>query len=291
MALFGQANFHVTDQLTLIAGGRLLREETTADKVRRDVVLNLTDSASAEKSDDAIVWRGGVQYRFNDDVMAFATATRGYKGGGFDTNIGISTLPNVEPEEPIEFRDRPAHDRVRQATDRELHGVQDQGRRLPDLGARSRSSASSTSATPRRTRRVSSSIWSRGRSRSTTSRSALSGAYIDAQWGNFPNAACFQGQTAAQGCVAGVQNLTDQPLPFARRVDLQRLHVVLDAARRRLVSARRRSERELSRHGRLQFPNSPFTIQSGYALLGRLGVVRRERPQLEGVAVGQEPGR
>jgi iron complex outermembrane recepter protein len=264
MAVFGQANFHVTDSLTLIAGGRLLREKATADKVRRDVVLNLTDRASASKSDDDVVWRGGVQYRFNDDVMAFATAARGYKGGGFDTNIGISTLPDVQPEKPTSYevgmRTTLFGKRLTAnftAFTTNVDGYQTSARDPDQAIFYIRNAEADTQG-------VEFELIARPLATADLTL-GLSGAYVDAQWGDFANAACFQGQTAAQGCVGGVQNLTDKPLPFAPEwtfngftsysmpVGAYRFGVNLSASYRDTTG--------------IQFPNSPFTIQSGYALV------------------------
>jgi iron complex outermembrane recepter protein len=266
MAVFGQANFHVTDKLTLIAGGRVLREEATADKVRRDIVLNLTDGASAEKSDDAVVWRGGVQYRFNDDVMAFATATRGYKGGGFDTNIGLGTLPNVEPEEPTSYevgmrttlfdkRLTANFTAFKTKVDRYQTSARD-----PDQAIFYIRNAEAD------TQGVEFDLFARPLAEQDFTL-GLSGAYVDAQWGNFRNAACFQGQTAAQGCVGGVQNLTDKPLPFAPEWTFSGF----TGYSRPVAGAAYRVGMNVSASYRdttgIQFPNSPFTIQSGYALV------------------------
>jgi iron complex outermembrane receptor protein len=103
-AVFGQANLHFTDQLRFILGARALEEKTRASKARRDPLLQLTAPVvSASKSDTPILWRTGLQYDFTTDVMGFATATRGYKGGGYDTNIGIATLPDVLPEKPTNY--------------------------------------------------------------------------------------------------------------------------------------------------------------------------------------------
>ena len=266
IALFGQANFHVTDKLTLIAGGRLLREEATADKIRRDVVLNLTDSASASKSDDDVVWRGGLQYRFNDDVMAFATAARGYKGGGFDTNIGISTLPNVEPEKPTSFeigmRTTLFDKRLTAnftAFKTNVDGYQTSARDPEQAIFYIRNAEADTQG-------IEFDLFAKPLAEHDFT-FGLSGAYVDAQWGDFRNAACFQGQTAAQGCVGGVQNLTDKPLPFAPEWTFNgftgySMPVAGDAYRVGMnLSASYRDT------AFLQFPNSPFTIQSGYALV------------------------
>jgi iron complex outermembrane recepter protein len=266
MAVFGQANFHVTDKLTLIAGGRLLREEATADKVRRDIVLNLTDSASASKSDDDVVWRGGLQYRFNDDVMAFATAARGYKGGGFDTNIGISTLPNVEPEKPTSFelgmRTTLFDKRLTAnftAFKTNVDDYQTSARDPEQAIFYIRNAEADTQG-------VEFDLVARPLTEHDFTL-GLSGAYVDAQWGDFRNAACYQGQTPAQGCVGGVQNLTDKQLPFAPEWTFNgftsySMPVAGDAYRLGMnLSASYRDT------AFLQFPNSPFTIQSGYALV------------------------
>ena len=266
IAAFGQLNFHVTDKLTLIAGGRALREETTADKQRFDPRFNRRDNASADKEDDAIVWRGGLQYTFSDDITAFATATRGYKGGGYDTNIGLATLPNVEPEKPTSY---------------EL-GLRtqwpDQGLIVNVTGFKTKVENYQTSA-----RDPVQSIYyirnaeadTQGAEFDVTSRPwanhdlmlALSGAYIDADWGDFTNAACYGGQTVAQGCVAGQQDLTGEAMPFSPKWTFSgrvgySWPVAADAYRWSAdIGANYRGETGL------QFPNSPHTIQSAYTLV------------------------
>src|SRR5262249_43392385 len=102
-AVFGQANVNISEDFRLIVGGRYIHEKARAQKDRRDPVLNLFQTASAGKKDNALVWRLGAQYDVSDDIMAFATVSRGYKGGGYDTNIGIATLPEVFPEEPTSY--------------------------------------------------------------------------------------------------------------------------------------------------------------------------------------------
>jgi iron complex outermembrane receptor protein len=266
IAAFGQVNFHVTEQLTLIAGGRALREKATADKVRFDPRLNLRDGASADKEDDAIVWRGGLQYEFTDDIMAFATATRGYKGGGYDTNIGLGTLPDVKPEEPTSYE---IGLRTQWPT---------QGLIFNITGFKTKVDGYQTSA-----RDPIQSIYyirnaeaeTQGAEFELTSRPwaehdltlALSGAYVDATWGDFKSAACYGGQTAAQGCVAGQQDLTDRQMPFSPKWTFNgrvgySWPVAADAYRLSAdVGANYRGETGL------QFPNSPNTIQSAYTLV------------------------
>jgi iron complex outermembrane receptor protein len=267
LAAFGQVNFHLTEQLTLIAGGRALREETSADKRRFDPRLNVRDGASADKEDDAVVWRGGLQYAFTDNVMTFATATRGYKGGGYDTNIGSSTLPDVQPEEPTSYEVGLRTQSLQQgwvfnvtAFKTKVEGYQTSARDpiqsiyyIRNGEARTQGTEFDFTARPLAEHDLT---------------LALSGAYIDAEWGDFRNAACYGGQTAAQGCVAGQQDLTGKAVPFspkwtfASRVSYA-WPIAGDAYRLRTdINASYRGETGL------QFPNSPFTNQSAYTLLG-----------------------
>ncbi|MGH8241241.1 MAG: TonB-dependent receptor, partial [Steroidobacteraceae bacterium] len=103
VAAFGQADLNLTDELRLILGARVLREKQEVAKDRVDARLSLADSARAEETDDAVTWRTGVQYEFTHDVIAFATVTRGFKGGGFDSNIAVQGLRPVGPEEPTSY--------------------------------------------------------------------------------------------------------------------------------------------------------------------------------------------
>jgi iron complex outermembrane receptor protein len=216
-ALFGQANLHLTDQFRFILGARALDEKTRASKARRDPLLQLTaPPVSASKSDSPILWRTGLQYDFTPDVMAFATATRGYKGGGYDTNIGIPTLPDVRPEKPTNYEvglrtSWPQQRLVLNLTAFDTH--------VKDYQVAARDAALGPSVY----RIGNGEAKSRGVELELTSRpfSAVdftvlaSAAYTDARWGSYPGASCYTGQTAAQGCVNGVQDLSDERVPYS----------------------------------------------------------------------------
>ena len=265
IAAFGQANVHVTDALTLIGGARVLREEAKASKRRLDPLTNQRDGARDSKRDEAIVWRGGVQYAFTPELMAFATVTRGYKGGGFDTNIALATLPEVEAEEPINYeigvRSAWADQRLivnLTAFSTDVENYQTTARDPEQESFYIRNAQA-------RTRGVEFELLARPFAAYDLT-IALAGAYVDARWRNFADAPCFFGQSPAQGCAGTVQDLSDEPLPFAPKWTFganvgwswsvgadYRVRVDLNASYR-------------TRTG-LQFPNSPFAIQSGYALL------------------------
>jgi iron complex outermembrane recepter protein len=90
-------------------------------------------------------------------------------------------------------------------------------------------------------------------------------AYIDALITEFPNASCYTTQTAAQGCINGVQDLSGHALPdspkfkfnasLERRLPLQRLDLLLGGTLAYRTSAV------------FQADGNPETGQPGFALL------------------------
>lgn len=109
-AVFGQANLNLTDQFTLIAGGRYTWDKLTAGfRSFVDPTLGVrfpgftpadTTGSVTEKTRD-FSYRLGAQYRPNDDVTLFATYTEGYKGPAINNLIGNTVAPRVvRPERP-----------------------------------------------------------------------------------------------------------------------------------------------------------------------------------------------
>lgn len=217
-AIFGQANWHVTPELTFITGARLLREESYARKYRLDLISAGTTLDEQEKTDDGFVWRLGAQYDFSPDFMMFATATQGYKGGGYDTGIGRSVLDNVEPEKPmnyeIGFRSTwPSAGLTFNTT--LFHTI------VEDYQISSRLEGPLSvyviqNAAKLKSQGVEVDLGYRPMSATDL---AFSGsvAYVDAIFDEFPNASCFTGQTAAEGCVAGSQDVSGDRVPFSSR--------------------------------------------------------------------------
>jgi len=119
MAIFGQGNYAITDDLSVIFGGRLLNSEISGTQLRSVAEgfagpfpghsLN-ADVFAAETDDTAFVWRFGLEYNVNDDVKLFATASRGYKSAGIVTGFGVdpaeagsTVLPTVDPETATQY--------------------------------------------------------------------------------------------------------------------------------------------------------------------------------------------
>ena len=80
MAAFGQATVHLSETTRLNIGGRYNREEISVD------FLNVLTTDRFVNSDSEGVFLGKVslQHDLNDQVMVFASATKGYKGQAYD---------------------------------------------------------------------------------------------------------------------------------------------------------------------------------------------------------------
>lgn len=118
-AIFGQGEYRLTDQLSLIGGLRLLRSEVRADESRTVAPGAVapyigqaitTQPLVANDKDNAVVWRAGLKYDLSDDVNIFFTASQGYKATGIATGltstateIGGNQLSTVRPEVPVQF--------------------------------------------------------------------------------------------------------------------------------------------------------------------------------------------
>ena len=100
LAAFGQGTAHLTEKLRLIAGGRLTSAKLSLDRV----LAGATPTNYQQRlSTTNISYRFGAQYDLPGNAMAYATASRGFKGG----QIATPTLPAVpyvvRPEIPTAY--------------------------------------------------------------------------------------------------------------------------------------------------------------------------------------------
>jgi len=218
MAVFGQANINLTESFRLIAGARLLKENIRVRRIQTDFPTNTTVTVGNRRSDDAFVWRLGAQYDLSDDANVFATVTRGFKGGGFDSGPANNTARDVLPEEPTnyelglrsQFRDAGVTFNVTGFW-QDIKNLQVTGRDPVNV-----LNFFLLNAATARTRGVEWELsWRPVRTLDLTF--DLAGSYTDAEFRRFTSAPCFRGQTAAQGCVGGVQNLAGARLPYAEK--------------------------------------------------------------------------
>ncbi|HZZ89647.1 MAG TPA: TonB-dependent receptor [Caulobacteraceae bacterium] len=86
-AAFGQADFHLTSQLTLTAGGRYSYET----KDFRNTPPGLSQTFSYNASWDDFSPKAVLSYKFTPQVMAYIQYARGYRSGGFNGRAGSET--------------------------------------------------------------------------------------------------------------------------------------------------------------------------------------------------------
>lgn len=92
LAAYGQATYRVTDRLRLTGGLRYSYEEKDfAYRVRSGGVD--VGGETAKQSWRAWTPKVGVQYDLGEDVMAYASVTRGFKSGGFQLGDGKPFRP------------------------------------------------------------------------------------------------------------------------------------------------------------------------------------------------------
>src|SRR5690606_30076771 len=89
--VFGELYYHATDRLTLKAAARYTHEEIDALTFNTSgdppVITAFADSTT-DYSDLSPSF--SATYSLNDDVSTYATISRGYKGGGIQTNIQLA---------------------------------------------------------------------------------------------------------------------------------------------------------------------------------------------------------
>lgn len=100
-AVFGEANFAVTEKLSLIAGGRFSSEKRDMRNAGRIIARGgLGPVLSTDFSDDAsfkdFTPRLGVEFRPNDDLMLYYNYSEGFKSGSGE--LTIATNPIIGPE-------------------------------------------------------------------------------------------------------------------------------------------------------------------------------------------------
>ncbi len=225
-ALFGQANYDLTDHWEVYGGLRFTDMSMEVDHLSPpgtpipiNLVLGNSKDYEVDHSDDG--WSGtvGAKYKVNDDATAFASFTRGYKGialnieGGGLTQAEIDADPDVLRIDPetvdsfeIGFKSYLNDGRVN-VNGTIFHSSFDNFHSNsfdPELQANILSNAGGLTtqgaelevfARPTRNLDVSAAV-----------------AYTDSTFDDFEGASCFSGQTVEQGCVDGLQDLSGKEL-------------------------------------------------------------------------------
>jgi len=85
-SLFGQINWHFTDQLELVAGARHSWDKQVYNRIASAGGIGVTQTKSSQ-------WTGkvGLNYTPVDDVLLYVSASKGYKAGG--GNLPVAAAP------------------------------------------------------------------------------------------------------------------------------------------------------------------------------------------------------
>lgn len=286
-AAFAQANVHATDKLNFILGGRLTRDVLKLDYSRGSVPGTIpipggvTLSLRQETSNTNFSFRVGAQYSVSDQIMTYATVSRGYKGPGFSglTVSNTSQDQRVAPEIPTNYelgiRATMLDRRLTvNATLFKTH-VRDFQAQVADLSSASYANRI-TNAGSLNSKGVEFSIIARPIPDLTLSGG---GAYVDAKYGEFNGVQCYFGQPkVAQGgpCTAPPANPTSIDGFFnaagLRLAAAPRFSYNVVADYQRLIGSDLRASVQFNFTGQSDVNYSangdPGTIQKAFGLLG-----------------------
>lgn len=245
-ALFGTATFDVTRRLGVVTGLRLNREEldySLHDRVNQvrygDPHCSSATPSGLQASScddfDALTGKGALTFRLSPSVMLFGSYDRGYKSAAYDLTSTYTTRSAVTAPGPLQGY--PVADAVAaqqpvapETVDSWQLGIKGSLHERLNLGltlfdatfhdyqAQSRDELTRqnilNSVEKVRTRGVELEIAARPADWLTLN---AAGAYNDAFTARFTNVTCYASQTAALGCVNGMQDLSGQPLSNAPR--------------------------------------------------------------------------
>ncbi|MEO6185385.1 MAG: TonB-dependent receptor [Steroidobacteraceae bacterium] len=99
---FGQVNAFVTDQWELIGGARYSKDTQFYNRIALPgaPLPAGTDRIGPPASSDQVTGKLGANFHATDDMLYYATVSKGYKAGGVNLTLGT---PNFEPEKNLVY--------------------------------------------------------------------------------------------------------------------------------------------------------------------------------------------
>jgi len=101
-AAYAQADYKLTDALTLTLGGRYTHDhktgtfnQTVTNPFVGAGVLRAPEHTALSFSDSRPNWRANLSWQINPDVMTFVSYSTGYKSGGFNNGGGATALTSA----------------------------------------------------------------------------------------------------------------------------------------------------------------------------------------------------
>jgi iron complex outermembrane recepter protein len=98
LAAFGQVEWDLTNQWQLTGGLRFTSEDRSFDLTGQMVGFGpvIVPEYSEEVDSSEVTWRAGINYRPQEDLLLYASASKGFRGKGFPASIAFS-IPQLLP--------------------------------------------------------------------------------------------------------------------------------------------------------------------------------------------------
>ncbi|MBS0416488.1 MAG: TonB-dependent receptor [Proteobacteria bacterium] len=106
-AAFAQADYSITDALTLTAGGRYTDERKNLlfelNGLPPFGIISITPAQRYTRSDSNFTPTGSLVYKFNPIVNGYVSVSRGFKGGGFNADFVSNPQLGFAPEKMTNY--------------------------------------------------------------------------------------------------------------------------------------------------------------------------------------------
>ncbi len=99
IAAFFEADYRFTDKLTLTLGGRYTEDEKTSEQYGEVFTVADGRTSHPEEKWDEFTPKVGLRYAVDDNIMLYATYSRGYRAGGFNGRVA-SVEEAFQPYDP-----------------------------------------------------------------------------------------------------------------------------------------------------------------------------------------------
>lgn len=97
-AAFGQIDYAITEDITVIVGLRYQKEQREADISINFQSTGVTTQYDGEKKFSEVLPKLALSYQTHSDDLIYASWSKGYRAGGFDTLYPNLNKPSFEPE-------------------------------------------------------------------------------------------------------------------------------------------------------------------------------------------------
>ena len=224
-AVFGQLNWHLSDRWELFGGLRLVNDSLESQTLRPvaplpeypndgvdDFNVTLPLATASDSDDSELTGRVGFSFDVSDDARLFASYARGFKGAAVNVdNVSSSDTVNPELVDSVE-----GGLKAKLFENRLFLSIIGFWAEYEDFQSQSIDPTGQSAAFFLSNAGV---VTTQGMElefvATPTDALTLSGgvAYTDAVFDEFSGANCYIGQTAAEGCIGGVQDLAGKDVP------------------------------------------------------------------------------